>query len=161
MRWRIVLIGNLLLANGFALGAWRAARARGNTEATTQTRALTHTCLISKNVQRLTEFYERALQMPAHRVSDIYVEFPTSAGTLAIFDADAQEKYIPGSAEAGQNRSAILEFHVDNADEEYARLQGIVRTWVKAPTTQPWGTRSIYFRDPDGNLVDFYTQAKP
>lgn len=35
--------------------------------------------------------------------------------------------------------------------------QSAVKTWVKPPTTQPWGTRSIYFRDPDSNLVDFYT----
>jgi catechol 2,3-dioxygenase-like lactoylglutathione lyase family enzyme len=32
----------------------------------------------------------------------------------------------------------------------------LVKTWVKPPTTQPWGTRSLYFRDPDGNLIDFY-----
>jgi catechol 2,3-dioxygenase-like lactoylglutathione lyase family enzyme len=33
--------------------------------------------------------------------------------------------------------------------------------WVKGPTTQPWGTRSIYFRDPDGNLVDFFAPVAP
>lgn len=53
----------------------------------------------------------------------------------------------------------ILEFSVANVDEEYARLHGLVKQWVKGPTTQPWGTRSIYFRDPDGNLVDFFTPA--
>jgi len=31
---------------------------------------------------------------------------------------------------------------------------------VKPPTTQPWGTRSVYFRDPDGNLVDFFALVK-
>jgi catechol 2,3-dioxygenase-like lactoylglutathione lyase family enzyme len=55
----------------------------------------------------------------------------------------------------------ILEFRVSDVDQEYVRLQSLVKTWVKPPTTQPWGTRSIYFRDPDGNLVDFYTPAKP
>jgi catechol 2,3-dioxygenase-like lactoylglutathione lyase family enzyme len=80
---------------------------------------------------------------------------------LAIFSASAQEKYIPGSAKAARNQSAILEFSVTNVDKEYARLQGLVKTWVKPPTTQPWGTRSLYFRDPDGNLVDFYTPAAP
>jgi catechol 2,3-dioxygenase-like lactoylglutathione lyase family enzyme len=28
-------------------------------------------------------------------------------------------------------------------------------TFVKRPTTQPWGRRSIWFRDPDGNVVNF------
>ena len=54
----------------------------------------------------------------------------------------------------------ILEFRVADVDQEYGRLQSLVKIWVKPPTTQPWGTRSIYFRDPDGNLVDFYTPPK-
>jgi len=49
---------------------------------------------------------------------------------------------------------------VSDVDQEYARLQKIVRDWVKPPTTQSWGTRSIYFRDPDGNLIDFYTWVR-
>ena len=78
---------------------------------------------------------------------------------LALFSANAQEAYIPGSAQAGMNKSVILEFRVNDVDSEFKRLQGIVKTWVKGPTTQPWGTRSIYFRDPDGNLVNFWMQA--
>ncbi len=77
-----------------------------------------------------------------------------------MFAADAQEKYIPGSATPGQNHSAILEFRVDDVDQEYQRLREFVKPWVKGPTTQPWGTRSIYFRDPDGNLVDFFTPPR-
>lgn len=123
--------------------------------------SLVNTCLITNDMKQLTEFYERVLQIKPHASGDTYVEFPTDAGTLAIFDAGAQEKYIPGSAQAGQNRNAILEFHVANADQEYSRLQGIVKAWVKPPTTQPRGTRSIYFREPDGNLVDFFTRVKP
>jgi catechol 2,3-dioxygenase-like lactoylglutathione lyase family enzyme len=123
--------------------------------------SLIYTCLITNEMKQLTDFYEGVLQIKPHASGDRYVEFPTNAGTLAIFAADAQEKYIPGSAQAGQNKSAILEFHVANVDQEYSRLQGIVKIWVKPPTTQPWGSRSIYFRDPDGNLVDFFTRVEP
>ena len=123
--------------------------------------SLVYTCLITNDVKQLTEFYERVLQVKPHPSGDSYVEFPTSAGTLAIFDGDAQEKYIPGAAHAGQNRSAILEFNVANVDQEYTRLQKIVKAWVKPPTTQPYGSRSFYFRDPDGNLVDFFSRVKP
>lgn len=126
-----------------------------------QAPSLIYTCLITNDVKRLMDFYERILQRKPHASGESYVEFPTDAGTLAIFGAEAQEKYIPGSAQAGQNRSVILEFNVANVDLEYSRLQGIVRVWVKPPTTQPWGTRSIYFRDPDGNLVDFFSRVKP
>jgi catechol 2,3-dioxygenase-like lactoylglutathione lyase family enzyme len=122
--------------------------------------ALLHTCLITSNVKRLVEFYEPVLNLKAKWSGDDYAEFATGVGVLAIFSAEAQEKYIPGSADAAKNRSSILEFRVENVDDEYRRLETLVKVWVKPPTTQPWGTRSIYFRDPDGNLVDFYTPAK-
>ena len=121
---------------------------------------LMNTCLITPNVARLVNFYESVLGMKARRSSDQYAEFRTGVGILAIFSSDAQEKYIPGSAGAASNRSAILEFEVADVDHEYARLQRLVTIWVKKPTTQRWGTRSLYFRDPDGNLVDFYMPAK-
>jgi len=120
---------------------------------------LQSTCLITADVRRLVEFYEPILNRKANWSGKDYAEFPTRAGVLAIFSAAAQEKYIPGSAEPAANRGVILEFKVADVDAEYRRLQPLVRTWVKPPTTQPWGTRSIYLRDPDGNLVDFYTPA--
>ena len=118
---------------------------------------LQNTCLISAHVRRLVEFYEPILNRKANWSGEDYAEFPTRAGVLAIFSAAAQEKYIPGSAEPATNRSVILQFKVADVDAEYRRLQPLVKSWVKPPTTQPWGTRSIYLRDPDGNLVDFYS----
>ena len=129
--------------------------AQGNPSEPNAHPALVTTCVISQDVRGLVGFYEAILQQKAKWSGDDYAEFASGAGTLAIFSATAQEKYIPGSAEAAKNRSVVLEFKVADADAEYRRLQPIVKTWVKPPTTQPWGTRSIYFRDPDGNLVDF------
>jgi uncharacterized glyoxalase superfamily protein PhnB len=120
---------------------------------------LVNTCVVTENVRRLVEFYEPILGQKAKWSGDDYAEFATGVGVLAIFSSSAQEKYIPGSAEAGKNRSVILEFKVADVDAEYRRLKGMVKTWVKPPSTQPWGTRSIYFRDPDGNLVDYYSLA--
>ena len=121
---------------------------------------LMHACLITNNVNQLVEFYELILMLKAQKSGEDYAEFRTTVGVLALFSATAQEKYIPGSANAAKNESVILEFEVSDVDKEYARLQRLVKTWVKPPTTQPWGTRSIYFRDPDGNLVDFYASPK-
>ena len=122
--------------------------------------ALINTCLITSNISRLVNFYQNVLGIKAQWSGEQYAEFHTGVGVLAVFSADAQEKYIPGSAAPASNRSVILEFKVANVDHEYARLQPLITNWVKKPTTQPWGTRSIYFRGPDGNLVDFYTPGK-
>jgi catechol 2,3-dioxygenase-like lactoylglutathione lyase family enzyme len=121
---------------------------------------LAHTCLITSDVKRLADFYEPILKLKAKWSGPDYAELRTRASILAIFSEEAQEKYIPGSADAAKNRSVILEFEIADVDAEYRRLQALVKVWVKPPTTQPWGTRSIYFRDPDGNLVDFYMPVK-
>lgn len=122
--------------------------------------ALVNTCLITADVRQLVDFYTPILSRKASWSGDDYAEFHTGVGVLAILSFSAQEKYIPGATQSEKNRSAILEFRVSDVDAEYARLQHLVRTWVKPPSTQPWGTRSIYFRDPDGNLVDFFSAAK-
>ena len=121
---------------------------------------LVNTCLITNDVKRLVEFYEPILVLKAKRSGEDYAEFSTGVGVLAIFSEEAQEKYIPGSAVALENKSVIFEFRVADVDQEFRRLQRLVKTWVKPPSTQPWGTRSVYFRDPDGNLVDFYSPIK-
>ena len=121
---------------------------------------LVNTFLITNDVKRLVEFYEPVLGLKAKRTGEDYAEFPTGVGVLAIFSGDAQERYIPGSAEGAKNKSVVLQFRVADVDQEYRRLQSLVKIWVKPPTTQSWGTRAIYFRDPDGNLVDFYASVK-
>jgi catechol 2,3-dioxygenase-like lactoylglutathione lyase family enzyme len=122
-----------------------------------QSPALINTCLITADIKELAQFYKSVLQLEPRWSGEDYVEFRTGVGVLAIFSAQAQERYIPGSAIAANNKGVVLEFRVAGVDQEYRRLKPLVKTWVKPPTTQPWGTRSIYFRDPDGNLIDFYS----
>ncbi len=133
---------------------------KGRHIANTGVPALVNTCLFTNNVSRLVDFYEPVLGVKAKRPDKTYAEFSTGVGVLAIFSLEAQEKYIPGSTAGAKNGSMVLEFRVANVDTEYRRLQRFVKIWVKPPTTQPWGSRSVYFRDPDGNLVDFYTIVK-
>ena len=41
----------------------------------------------------------------------------------------------------------------------HQNLAGFVEDFVTEPTTMPWGNRSLLFRDPDGNLVNFFTSV--
>jgi len=154
-------LASVVLACLMVLPAWAGAEhaAKSAQDGAMSSPALANVCLITKDVKHLVDFYERVLQVKAKWAGVDYAELTAGSTVLAIFSFEAQQRYIPGATEAGKNRSVILEFRVGNADREYGRLQGLVRDWVKPPTTQPWGTRSIYFRDPDGNLVDFFVPA--
>jgi uncharacterized glyoxalase superfamily protein PhnB len=89
--------------------------------------------------------------------NELFAEIPTPIGTLAIGSDKTVPLFGDGSAEAGANRSAILEFIVEDVDSEYARLREHVPEMVTEPTTMPWGNRALLFRDPDGNLVNLFT----
>jgi len=52
----------------------------------------------------------------------------------------------------------VLDFEVEDVDGHYARLKYNVGDWVLRPTTMPWGNRAMLFRDPDGNLINFFSQ---
>ncbi len=120
---------------------------------------LSHVCIITKNLDRLKEFYQDILQLPPQQFKDDYVEFPTPGAILSLFKLESHEKLAPGSMQAGANKSVELEFQVADVDQEYTRLGKLKWKidWVMPPTTLSWGNRSIYFRDPDGNLINFYT----
>ncbi len=51
----------------------------------------------------------------------------------------------------------IIEFLADDVDGAHQNLAGFVEDFVTEPTTMRWGNRSLLFRDPDGNLVNFFT----
>jgi predicted enzyme related to lactoylglutathione lyase len=89
--------------------------------------------------------------------NDLFAEIPTPIGTLAIGSDKTVPLFGEGSAEPAANRSAILEFIVDDVDAEYARLRDRLTDVVTEPTTMPWGNRALLFRDPDGNLVNLFT----
>jgi predicted enzyme related to lactoylglutathione lyase len=115
------------------------------------------TRIITADVNRLVDFYELVTEVSAAWGNELFAEIPTPIGTLAIGSDKTVPLFGDGSAEPGANRSAILEFIVDDVDAEYERLRGCLAEVVTEPTTMPWGNRALLFRDPDGNLVNLFT----
>ncbi len=112
--------------------------------------------VITDDVRRLVEFYERATGLPARWATDDFAEFVTPFCTLAIGQTRTAQLFGEGTVRPADNHSAIIEFRVDDVDKEYEKLRTIVSEFVQEPTTMPWGNRSLLFRDPDGNLVNFF-----
>lgn len=115
------------------------------------------TRIITADVKRLVGFYEMVTQIAAVWGNELFAEIPTRAGTLAIGSDKTVPLFGAGSAEPAANRSAIVEFIVEDVDAEFERLRERVTDVVTTPTTMPWGNRALLFRDPDGNLVNLFT----
>jgi catechol 2,3-dioxygenase-like lactoylglutathione lyase family enzyme len=117
--------------------------------------------IITADVSRLVGFYERATGVRADWATEDFAELRTAHGTLAIGSTRTVPLFAPGSAQPADNRTVIIEFLVDDVDGVYKELAGFVEDFVAGPTTMPWGNRALLFRDPDGNLVNFFTPVTP
>ena len=117
--------------------------------------------VIPGDVARLAGFYEKATGVQATRPSEDFAEIRTACGTLAIGSTRTVPLFAPGAARPAGNHSVIIEFLVDDVDGVHQNLTGFVADFVNEPTTMPWGNRSLLFRDPDGNLVNFFTPVSP
>ncbi|TDL69195.1 VOC family protein [Paenibacillus amylolyticus] len=113
--------------------------------------------IITDDVDRLVEFYEKITGVSAERPAPVFAELVMPSCTLAIGHSQTVQLFGADSAVAANNRTVIIEFHVHDVDDEYERLKPFVDEWVKEPTTMPWGNRALLFRDPDGNLVNLFT----
>ncbi|WP_069773554.1 VOC family protein [Streptomyces sp. LUP30] len=119
------------------------------------------TRIITGDVARLVAFYEKATGVAATWATEDFAELTTANGTLAIGGVRTVAMFAPGSARPAANHSVIIEFLVDDVDRVHGNLSGFVTDFVNEPTTMPWGNRSLLFRDPDGNLVNFFTPVTP
>lgn len=117
--------------------------------------------IITGDVARLVGFYERATGVRATWATEDFAELTIGAGTLAIAGTRTVPLFAAGSARPADNHSVITEFLVDDVDGVHRNLTGFVTDFVTEPTTMPWGNRSLLLRDPDGNLVNFFTPVTP
>jgi uncharacterized glyoxalase superfamily protein PhnB len=113
--------------------------------------------LVTEDVQRLTRFYETVTGAKAEVLNSGYAEFQRSpCAGLAITATSSTRAYGDGVLAPGANRSFVLDFEVEDVDAHYVRLKDSVSDWVLTPTMMPWGNRAMLFRDPDGNLINFF-----
>ena len=117
--------------------------------------------IITDDVPGLAGFYERATGAQADWSNEDFAELTTSSGTLAIASTRTVPLFAPGAARPADNSTVIIEFLVDDVDGVHQNLAGFVEDFVNEPTTMPWGNRSLLFRDPDGNLINFFTPVTP
>src|SRR5215470_18012168 len=111
---------------------------------------LRHARIVTKDVRILARFYQEITGLEPEG-SDDYLEFRISSGAFSISSQQKMDEHGAGATMPAVNLSMVLDFEVDDIDRECKRLESIVPRFVLHPKDQPWGNRSMLFRDPDGN----------
>ncbi len=115
-------------------------------------------CLVTEHVPVLVQFFTKILGCQAEG-DDTHAEFEIGGLSLAIFTRQGMEEMAPGSMHGAGCGSVTIGFEVEDVDVQYEWLKVLGVAFVKLPATYPWGARSVWFRDPDGNIIDFYSQV--
>jgi predicted enzyme related to lactoylglutathione lyase len=113
--------------------------------------------IVTNDVEALAGFYADLVNVDV-TLNEYYVEVP--AGPASIGFSRRRFAGFP----AGEARPAcpsgqiILDFLTDDADAQYPRIAAMGVEWIMLPKTQPWGSRSMIFRDPEGHLVNVFSR---
>ena len=116
------------------------------------------TRLIAADIKGMVAFYEMVTGLSADWLAPVFAEIVTPAATLAIGSAETVALWNEGSAEPGANRTAYIEFQVEDIDADYERLKDKVQL-VHELKMMPWGNKTFQFRDPEGTAVSLYMPA--
>jgi predicted enzyme related to lactoylglutathione lyase len=117
--------------------------------------------IVTNDVEGLAAFYARLIGTPV-ALNEYYVEVPAGALSVGFSKCRFTEcgEDLPARPEGSQRRDEIiLDFMADDVDAEYERIVTMGVAWVMPPTNQPWGSRSMLFTDPEGNLVSVFSRS--
>lgn len=126
---------------------------------------LLETALYVEDVARSQAFFERLLAFETMTVDDRFCAMAVPGRhVLLLFrkGASANGVVIPGGSIPSHDGSGHLHlaFSISRSDwddwHDRLRSQGVV---VEAEASWPAGGRSLYFRDPDGHLVELATSG--
>ena len=116
--------------------------------------------IVNDDVEGLAGFYARLLGVPT-ALNEYYVEIQAGSASVGFSRrrfTEHREAAGPSAPGPGRRDGIILDFLADDVDAEYRRIAALRVDLVLPPTTQPWGNRSMMFRDPAGNLVNVFSR---
>jgi catechol 2,3-dioxygenase-like lactoylglutathione lyase family enzyme len=121
-------------------------------------RQIDYTVLHARDMAAMRRFYGAMLGFPLQReLSPNWIEYRVGSTTLALTKSGG--RFDDPSPVMGAT-SCQLAFRVA-PPEVKSCAEALVAagvSLVEGPTDQPWGHRTLFFRDPDGNVLEIYAE---
>jgi len=121
--------------------------------------------LLVKDYKTCFKFYteQLGLELLCGEENGVYAAFKVADGIegLAIFVSDYMASFV-GNDEKTQpisyREKSVVVFEVENVDETYQSFSEKGICFINEPTDMPdWGMRVVHLRDPEENLIEFFT----
>lgn len=119
-------------------------------------RLLDYTVLVVEDLDAALGFYVDRLGLTVSHRTAQYAQLVTGTTRLAFYTRRAMEETLgrPLSRPSEDAPAFELGFKVDDVDAAFAELVEAGALPAAEPRDRPWGQRTGYVRDPDGNLVE-------
>lgn len=119
-------------------------------------RAIDYTVIFVRDMAAMRRFYEDILGFPLSRaLSPRWLEYRVGDNTLALATPGltAADMPTPNGSASLQLAFKVAAPDVDRCADELVR-RGVAL--LAPPTDQAFGHRTLFFRDPDGNLLEVF-----
>ena len=123
--------------------------------------------LLVNDMGTMIRFYRDVLGFEIKESEDTSNVYLIKDGTLFLlygrkdFETMTGRKYEYLKGLNGHFEIALYVDTFDEVDKEYERVIANGATSVLEPTTEPWGQRTCYIADPEGNLIEIGSFNKP
>ena len=123
--------------------------------------------LLVKDMSTMVRFYRDVMGFEITEGENAQNVYLIKDGTLfMLYERKNFEKMTSKSYQYTQGINGHFEIalYVDTfeqVDREYHRIVGKGATPVMQPTTEPWGQRTCYVADPEGNLIEIGSFNRP
>lgn len=119
-------------------------------------KAIDYTVIFVRDMEAMRRFYEDVLSFPLQReLSPGWIEYQIGNNTLALAKPrlTAADAPTPNGTASLQLAFKVSPSDVDRCADELMRRHIDV---LSPPTDQAFGHRTLFFRDPDGNLLEVF-----
>ena len=117
--------------------------------------------IITNNLPAMTRFYRDVLGFPVQQDLGQYVEFESEGVRFSLCSREVMHTATGDASFTAPRRGQSFElaFPVSSPDaveQTYEQIVASGATPIKAPAEMPWGQKTAFFADPDGNIHELF-----